>query len=154
MWIRQDKRGVVITGVVVDDFAITGSSDHAVDSFVHELMQAWDCTFLGDLEWCLNLRVRRNRQSGTMFVDQTSYIQDIAERFGMQDVAPISTPADPSVKLSKSMGPANETERIKMKQVPYKSAVGAVLYTRLTRADCITSIVEVARFMEDPDIKH
>ena len=154
MWIRQDKRGIVITGVVVDDFAITGSSDSAVDSFVHELMQAWDCTFLGDLEWCLNLRVRRNRQAGTMFVDQTSYVEDIAKRFGLHDAAPISTPADPSVRLSKSMGPDNETERVKMKQIPYKSAVGAVLYTRLTRADCIASIAEVARFMADPGIKH
>ena len=52
------------------------------------------------------------------------------------------------------MGPVNETERMKMKSIPFKSAVGAVLYTRLTRADCIAAIAEVARFMADPGLKH
>ena len=154
IWIRNDHCGLVITGVVVDDFIITGDTEESCDIFAAELMKAWDCTYLGDLEWCINLRVRRDRTAGTMTIDQSEYIQEIVEKFNMQHSAPISTPADPSVHLSQDMGPANEDERQKMSHIPYSSAVGSVLYTRLTRIDCLASIAEVARFMNNPGKKH
>ena len=41
-----------------------------------------------------------------------------------------------------------------METRPYSSGVGSVLYTRLTRADAIAAIAEVARFMQDPGPAH
>ena len=41
-----------------------------------------------------------------------------------------------------------------MSHIPYSSAVGSVLYTRLTRIDCLAAIAEVARFMSNPGKKH
>ena len=154
LWIRNDHRGTVITGVIVDDFVITGDSEKSCNIFANELMKAWDCTYIGDLEWCINLRVQRDFDKGTLTVDQSEYIDEIVERFNMQDAAPISTPADPSVQLSQSMGPANKDEEQRMKKIPYSSAVGSVLYTRLTRIDCLAAIAEVARFMSNPGLKH
>ena len=154
LWIRDDHRGIVITGVVVDDFVITGSSDRACDIFIEELMKTWDCTCLGDLEWCINLRVRRNRSARTMTIDQSDYVTEIVERFNLQHAAPVSTPADPSIHLSQSMGPVNDDEKRQMESIPYSSAVGCVLYTRLTRIDCLAAIAEVARFMSNPGPKH
>ena len=89
-----------------------------------------------------------------MTIDKELYVDEILERFGMQQAAPISTPADPSIRLSKIMGPANDKEREEMDRVPYTSAVGSVLYTRLTRIDCLAAIAEVARFMQNPGLKH
>ena len=100
-----------MAGVIVDDFVITGNSEEACETFVRELMQAWDCTYLGDLKWCINLRVRRDRVAKTMTIDQSEYIDEIVERFNMGKAAPVSTPADPHVRLSQSMGPANDTQR-------------------------------------------
>ena len=125
-----------------------------MDAFIAELMKVWDCTYLGDLEWCINLCVKRNRALRTMTIDQTDYIDEIVEKFNMQGAAPIATPADPAVHLSKDMGPANKDERREMETRPYSSGVGSVLYTRLTRADAIAAIAEVARFMQDPGPIH
>ena len=152
--IRHDHRGLVITGVVVDDFIITGDSDAACDTFANELMKVWDCTYLGDLEWCLNLRVKRDRVNGLMTIDQTEYVRDLVSKFRMQDAAPISTPADPYVQLTKDMGPDNDQQKREVEHVSYSSAVGSVLYTRLTRIDCIKAITEVARFMHNPGKQH
>ena len=68
LWTRHDDRGFVMAGVVVDDFIITGDSIEACHAFRDDLMVVWDCTYLGDLEWCLNLRVRRDRHHKTMTV--------------------------------------------------------------------------------------
>ena len=105
-------------------------------------MKAWDCTYIGDLEWCINLRVQRDFDKGTLTIDQSEYVDEIVERFNMQDAAAISTPADPSVQLSQSMGPANKDEEQHMQKIPYSSAVGSVLYIRLTRIDCLAAIAE------------
>ena len=154
IWVRNDHRGLVITGVVVDDFIFTGDSEKSCEIFKNELMKAWDCTFLGDLQWCINLRVRRDRRAQTMTIDQSDYIAEIVEKFNLQHAAPVSTPADPAVHLSQSMGPANNEEKHRMSTIPYSSAVGSVLYTRLTRIDCLMAIAEVARFMANPGPKH
>ena len=154
LWIRNDHRGLVITGIVVDDFIITGDSVAACDTFAEELMKVWDCTYIGDLEWCLNLRVKRDRVEGRMTVDQSEYVRDIVAKFRMQDAAPIDTPADPYVQLTKAMGPENDKDKEAMSRIPYSSAVGSVLYTRLTRIDCLTAIAEVARFMHNPGQQH
>ena len=89
-----------------------------------------------------------------MTIDQSEYVDAVAEKFGLSKCAPVSTPADPSVRLSKSMGPANAQENAEMTRVPYSAAVGCVLYTRLTRIDAMTAIAEVARFMANPGAKH
>ena len=154
LWTRHNEHGFVMAGVVVDDFIICGSSIEACHAFRDELMAAWDCTYLGDLEWCLNLRVRRDRRRKTMTIDQSQFIQELAQRFNLQHAAPVSTPADPSVHLSTSMGPADNNEKREMQRRPYQQAVGAVLYTRLTRVDCIAAIAEVARFMANPGLQH
>ena len=52
------------------------------------------------------------------------------------------------------MGPANADERLQMSRIPYSSAVGSVLYCRLTRLDAIAAIAEVARFMSNPGPQH
>ena len=52
------------------------------------------------------------------------------------------------------MGPENDQQRREMQRIPYSSAVGLILYTRLTRIDCLTAIAEVGRFMYNPGKQH
>ena len=52
------------------------------------------------------------------------------------------------------MVPVDHKSKQYMQRRPYQQAVGAVLYTRLTRVDCIAAIAEVARFMANPGKQH
>ena len=78
LWIRNDARGVLITGVIVDDFVITDSSLQLCDEFAAQLMKIWDCTYIGDMEWCINLRIRRDRERRRMTIDQSEYVDAVA----------------------------------------------------------------------------
>jgi len=54
----------------------------------------------------------------------------------MQDCKPIYTPLPINFKLSLSMSPSNEAERMEMSQVPYASTVGSLMFAMIcTRPD-------------------
>ena len=67
----------------------------------------------------------------------------------MQDCKPISTSLPINYKLSSSMSPSNEAERIEMSRVPYASAVGSLMYAMICRRPDIAQAVGVlSRFMQ------
>ena len=73
----------------------------------------------------------------------------------MQDCKPISTPLPINYKLSSSMNPSNEAERIEMSRVPYASMVGSLMYAMIcTRPDIAQAVGAVSRFMADPGKEH
>ena len=152
MWQRADKRGVVILGIIVDDFAITGHPTSAIDAAVKELMTVWNCTYMGQIKWILNMRV--TRKPGITIIDQSEYVEEVLAEFNLADAKPVTTPAELGLHLSKSMGPVTPEEIADMRDVPYTKAVGKTLYLRLTRLDAIAAIANCARFMANPGRIH
>ncbi len=73
----------------------------------------------------------------------------------MTDCEARSTPAQYGVKLSKSMIPQDQTEEIDMAKVPYKGAVGSLVYAMVgTRPDIAAAVGAVSRFMANPGQAH
>ena len=73
----------------------------------------------------------------------------------MQSCKISNIPADPSLKLSKSMCPVSEQQVEFMKKVPYRQIVGALLYlVSGTRPDLSFSVVQVCRYMQNPGKLH
>lgn len=52
---------------------------------------------MGPATHCVGLRITQS--DGCIELNQSSYIQEILERFGMDKSHPIATPSDPNVKL-------------------------------------------------------
>ena len=152
MWMRKDSRGIVLLGIIVDDFAITGHPPSAILTAVHEIMAIWDCTYLGKIRWILNMRI--TRQPGVMMIDQSEYVGELLAQFGLTNAKPVSTPAQLGLHLTKNMGPDNPKDKREMQTIPYANAVGKLLYVSLTRIDTLAAISECARFMANPGIEH
>ncbi len=152
MWIRIDGRGTVILGIIVDDFAITGHPTSAIKTAVHEIMTIWDCTYLGQIRWMLNMRI--TRQPGILIIDQSEYVGELLAQFGLSNAKPVSTPSQLGLHLSKNMSPDNQKDKQEMQRIPYANAVGKLLYIRLTRIDTLAAISECARFMSNPGMEH
>lgn len=73
----------------------------------------------------------------------------------MSDCKPVSTPLDPSEKLSSDMSPKTREEWEEMRQVPYINILGAVAYIAVaTRPDIAYAVSVLARFSKDPGLKH
>ena len=64
-------------------------------------------------------------------------------------------PLDPNGRLSKQMAPTTEEEKEEMQQVPYREAVGSLMYVTTTfRPDIAYAVSQVAQFCENPGRPH
>ncbi|GBE84202.1 hypothetical protein SCP_0601800 [Sparassis crispa] len=55
----------------------------------------------------------------------------IDERFGFEDLKPLTTPMDPNTTLSSAQSPQTTTEAAAMRDIPYREAVGSLMYASL-----------------------
>lgn len=73
----------------------------------------------------------------------------------MADCKPVSTPMEPGLSLSSSMSPQSDEETAAMKDVPYISAVGALMYLAIcTRPDIAYTVSTLSRFNSSPGPAH
>ena len=75
----------------------------------------------GKLEWFLGMQI--NEDSEKITLDQQTYIENVLEKFSMQDSNPSKTPAGNNLKLVK----AAEVEQL-VDETVYRSLVGSLLY--------------------------
>lgn len=67
-------------------------------------------TDLGELHWVLGIEIRRNREVRPISLSQHAYIKSIIHQFRFKDLKPISTPMDPSTKLSIMQSPSTGSQ--------------------------------------------
>ena len=77
------------------------------------------------------------------------------KHFGLQDAKPVSVPINPGHNLSKSHSPTNEEEVEAMRSMPYKEAIGSLMYAVVgTCPDIAYTVLYLARFMSNPGRAH
>ena len=73
----------------------------------------------------------------------------------MEDSYTVSTPLNLNVVLNKSMSLQSNEEQIKMKEIPYLSGVGSLMYASMeTRPDITCATNKLSQFNADPDLPH
>lgn len=147
----NEEGKAVIVGVYVDDMIICSQSKSKINSLISGLQAAFEVTTC-KLEKFVGLEVQRFRERNMIFVSCESYINQMLDKYGMSDCRPVVSPGDYNTKLSASP-PASEAERAQMKAVPYKEAVGSLLYAAVTcRPDISFAVSKVAQFSQDPSL--
>jgi hypothetical protein len=103
----------------------------------------------------LAMHIERDRSKREITLHQGAYIDQILEKFKMTDCKPVSTPIAPKSCLSKSMSPETEEERKQMLSIPYRGAVGSLMYVAVsTRPDISKAVSNVSRFLDTPGLQH
>jgi len=120
-----------------------------------ELSKRFEMKDLGEVHYCLGIHVIRDRKKRTIRISQIKYVEDILKRFNMFDCKPIGTPLDANSKLSKTMSPNTAEEEEEMKKIPYKSAIGSLMYAMLgTRPDIAYAVGAVSQYGSNPGREH
>jgi hypothetical protein len=145
----------MIVPVYIHNMTLLSKDSAALDRVVEELAQRFKLRDLGETKFILGVEVIRDRANRSISLSQRQYILDILERFGMSDCNSVGTPLPPGTKLSKSMGPDSPEEVEFMRNVPYLSALGAILYlATMTRPDISYAVGYLGRFSSNPGPKH
>jgi hypothetical protein len=61
-------------------------------------------------------------------LSQKTYIDSIIKRFGLEDAKPVASPMEPSTRLTNAQCPVISRETADMRDVPYREAVGSLMY--------------------------
>jgi hypothetical protein len=152
------KRGRdIIIGIFVDDIVIAYHPDDTGMwiNLKTRLMNKYKVKDAGDVEYILGMKVWRDRPNRILTIHQSQYIKKVLERFNMSSAAAAPTPEAPGSKLSKSMCPSSDDEKKQMAGIPYREAVGSLLYAAIaTRPDIAHAVNECARFVSNPGQAH
>ena len=66
---------------------------------------------LGEIHWLSNMKLDRDKISGTINISQEAYINNILAQFNLQEAKSYSSPLDLNVKLSKDQCPKTDKKR-------------------------------------------
>ncbi|KAL0428126.1 UNVERIFIED_CONTAM: Retrovirus-related Pol polyprotein from transposon TNT 1-94 [Sesamum latifolium] len=95
------------------------------------------------------------RISWKCIYQKETYINKVLERFRMKDCSPSIAPIVKGDKLHLNQCPRNDLEREQMKDIPYASAIGSLMYAQVcTRPDIALAVGMLGRYQSNPGLDH
>ena len=139
----------------VDDMLIACREMSKIQELKKKLGAEFDMKDLGAAQKILGIEIKRDRSEGKIWLSQEKYIMKVLERFNMDGAKFVSTPLAAHFKLSAQQRPSNQKEIDAMKNVPYASAVGCLMYAMIcTRPDLAQALSVVSKYMSNPGKRH
>jgi len=154
LFIRKSESGFVIIAVYVDDLNIVGTPEE-IPKAVECLKKEFEMKDLGKTKFCLGLQIEH--LCNGILLHQGTYVDKVLKQFNMDKAHPLNTPMvvrSLDVK-NDPFRPKEENEKVLGPEVPYLSAIGALMYlASYTRPDISFSVNLLARFSSCPTLRH
>jgi Reverse transcriptase (RNA-dependent DNA polymerase)/Integrase core domain/GAG-pre-integrase domain len=148
VFISVDKS--LILGLYVDDMLVLGARLEDVQNMIQGISKLWEIKDLGDVGRILGLQVQRDRPNRTLKIDQSHYIQEVLERFRLQDAKPINLP----VTDRNTLIVGQSTEEL-ADQSLYQQAIGSLIWiAKGTRFDIQYATGQLSQYCNCPTIRH
>jgi len=142
---RVYKGSLNLIALYVDDLIICGVME-AIDNVKQQLCARYKMKDLGIIHRILGCEVLNVENAGTFSINQSKYIKFVG--------ATVQTPMSDTT-LSKEMSPKSDDERNETKNIPYKAAIGCLLWLVAgTRLDIAFATQTCARYIVDPGKQH
>ena len=146
---------ILVLAAHVDDCILTGSSKDLITEYKGKLNEHYALTDLGPVHWLLGIKVTRDRETRTISLSQSAYIKAILARFSLTNAKSFPTPMLPGAMYSKKDSPTSPTDKARMKKVPYREAIGSLMYASVgTRPDITFAVSTLSQFLENPGEMH
>jgi hypothetical protein len=153
LYFEKNRQGDTTAMIVVyvDDILL-GGDKMTVQRITKQLREKFKMT-QNEPDYFLGMRIERHA-NGDILLTQDAYVKRLLENFNMAKTRTVSSPASPT-RLSKNDCPATELERAEMNDVPYRQAVGALMYLAIhTRPDIAFAVNQASRFLSNPGKTH
>lgn len=149
VYVKKTNEHILIVMVWVDDVLIAFSEKKAEMELRAALSSKYKMKYLGDASVILGINITRDRQKGTISIEQRKYLVQVLERFNMMNCNEIGTPMDVNTRYSKTM--ENDTDG----NLPYRAAIGSLLFAaQVTRPDINFPVILLSRYLDSPKAAH
>jgi hypothetical protein len=140
-----------IIGIYVDDRMACFVDKTELDKIIKHLETKFDVK-TGVVDYYVGFQIKTSDTRDRVFINQSRYILDIIDRFGMSDCHLVDTPADPKTLFNDSQGEFDYEIGL---DEPYKEAVGSLMYTSIiSRPDISFAVGDVTRYSKNPRRSH
>jgi hypothetical protein len=135
---------ITIVTIFVDDGLICSTNLERIDSILRFMSDVF-VTKVFEPEMYIGLHITRDRRNRTITIDQELYIQKkIIEQYGLSDAHAVSTPADPTSRLTAH---SNSDQMNLEPTFPFSNMVGSIQFAALTtRCDISYATSAVATY--------
>ena len=148
---RGDKWCLVAT--YVDDLFVCNNDPTLRNEVLKHMASAWEIKYDEELQWALNTRIYRNRETGVLKVSQEAYIRELLTKFGMEHAKPATTPARENEGLPHPTEVTPE-EMAEVKGYRFRELIGALLWiATVSRPDIAVAVNYAARYQHRPTKK-
>lgn len=153
LFYKVENNKLLITAVYVDDILLFCNDDNWLKNIKDFLNQKFQMKDLGAATHILGMRITRGENF--IALDQELYIQNILEKFGMENAKPVTTPMNASEKISKNDCATTNEDIQNMQNIPYQEAVGCLMYlSQCTRPDICFAVNKLSRYNANPGLRH
>ena len=135
--------------VYVDDIIVFAAPGGHVKAFRSQLQNTFDVTEKVGCDYYLGMHIEHNNRS--IRIHQANFIQQLLDRYNLNDIVPVSTPMDPKKVLQKETK-LQASDEFKSR---YLSMFGSLIYlTTISRSDIAYAVSVVGRFSANPNQQH
>ena len=151
---------LVLATIYVDDILIACSDITITQSIKDQLAVTYKMKDMGEMDWYLGMRCKRNKKTGSITLDQSKYIDDVLSKFSSW-LGPEKNrvvPMQPNLVLSKWTKEYDDGLTVKqehlVKNFPYRQIIGSLLYMSIwTRPDISYAIGKLSKFNNHPTVE-
>ena len=155
MFRRVLRGNVVVTIVVyVDDLLMASETKRDEKQAVKDLRSCFPIKNLGEAGFYLGRHITRDRDAGTLKLDQHRYVRTAASKFNVEKTSttPAAAGAKPQFKDDASQ---TEAETEEMRVTPYREVLGALMWTAtMTRHDVTYAAHQLGEYNDNPGPVH
>jgi Reverse transcriptase (RNA-dependent DNA polymerase) len=145
----------IIIVLYVDDILVASSDLDILFEIKYFLSKKFDMKDIGEVSYVISIEIHRDQSREILGLSQKAYIEKILKCYNMQNCSPSVTPIIKGDKFSKFQCPKNDLEHAQMKQIPYASVVGSLMYAQVCTCSNITFVVGMlGRYQTDPGMDH
>lgn len=131
----------IIIALYVDDFFVFSSRNNKVETenVISVLSSNFKIKNLGQVQQCLGMRVRIDKESNVVTLDQEQYVEQLLEKFNMSNCKVASTPMECKLDIDKAETCDDS--------IPYQQLIGSLMYLSvLTRPDISYAVSFLSQF--------
>jgi Reverse transcriptase (RNA-dependent DNA polymerase) len=155
MYFMRTAEGLLFLLVLyVDDILMACQDATEVDRVMELLNRQYQIRDMGLPDQFLGVHIKQC-EDGAIELAQSTYIDEVCMRFGMEVVRPSKVPMIGGTRLDRLDDELSPAEQKSMENVPYREAVGALLYlSRVSRPDIAFAVGQLSRHVSCPRKAH
>ena len=112
----------------MDDILLATNDKGLLHEVKQFLSKNFDMKDMGETSYVIGIKIHRDIFQGTLGLSQETYINKVLERFRMKNCSPSVSPIVKGDRFNLDQCPKNDLEREQMKNIPYASTVGSLMY--------------------------